>query len=110
MFQTGQKVVCINDTWATWVLSLYKNLPVKGSVYTIRDVGIGRVMPNAPRKEDNKIIMDGGDEEITVTLVEIVNPPDPFHIDHQELGFNSNRFAPIEKTKTEEHYHQYAKV
>jgi hypothetical protein len=107
---SGDKVVCVNDTFATWVYSLYKSLPKKGETYTVRDVGIARVMPNAPRMEDNKIVMDGGEPEVAITLVELVNPPDPFHTDKGELSFNSNRFRLVEKTKTEKHYEQYAEI
>lgn len=100
--QTGQKVVCINDTFAAWAHVLYKELPVKGITYTIRDVGIGRVMPNAQ--------MCGGELEIAVTLVEIVNGLDPFAIDPCELMFNSNRFRELEEVKVEESIeeHSYA--
>jgi hypothetical protein len=108
--QSGEKVVCVNDSWASWVLKMYLALPKKGETYTVRDVGIARVMPNTPRMEDNKIVMDGGEPEVAITLVGLVNPQDPFHVDKEELAFNSNRFRLVEKTKTEEHYEQYAEV
>jgi hypothetical protein len=34
--------------------------------------------------------------------VELVNPPDPFHVRGQELGFSSERFAPLEERPPEE--------
>ncbi len=109
--QSGDKVVCINDSWAGWVLNLYTSLPKKGETYTVRDVTIARVMPNAPCLNDNnKIVMDGGEPEIAITLVELQNPVDPFHANEGELCFNSNRFRLVEKTKTEKHYEQYAEA
>ena len=40
----GQKVVCINDTFPPYVLGLYKQLPKKGDVYTVRE----EVLAHAP--------------------------------------------------------------
>jgi hypothetical protein len=108
--QSGNKVICINDSWPSWALKMYVALPKKGEAYTVRDVGIARVMPNAPRMENDKIVMDGGEPEVAITLVGLVNPPDPFHADKGELSFNSNRFRLVEKNKTEEHYHEYAEA
>ena len=31
-----------------------------------------------------------------------MNPPDPFHAGQQELGFSSERFAPLEELPAEE--------
>lgn len=40
-FEVGQKVVCIDDDWTHWMLpsSVEINLPVKGNIYTITEVG-----------------------------------------------------------------------
>lgn len=39
-FEAGQKVVCIDDDWTYWVLpEIVVTLPVKGNVYTIKEVG-----------------------------------------------------------------------
>jgi hypothetical protein len=50
-----------------------------------------------------------GGESATVGLLlqELTNPPDPFHQGQQELGFSSERFAPLnelpdEKVEAEE--------
>ena len=38
----GQKVICINDTFPEFVRAIYTQLPVKGKVYTVREVFLGR--------------------------------------------------------------------
>ena len=38
----GQKVVCINDTFADFIRVIYTQLPVKGTTFTIREVFLGR--------------------------------------------------------------------
>lgn len=88
----GQKVVCINDSFPQFVRSLYKQLPVKGSTYTIREVFLGR----------EKIIKAGESATVGLLLEELRNPPDPFHAGKQELGFSSERFAPLEELPAEE--------
>ncbi|HWA87876.1 MAG TPA: hypothetical protein VG710_16720 [Opitutus sp.] len=88
----GQKVVCINDTFPPIILALYKQLPVKGDVYTIREVFLGR----------EKIVRGGESATVGLLLEELKNPPDPFHQGKQELGFSSERFAPLEELPEEE--------
>lgn len=88
----GQKVVCINDTFTPVILALYKQLPVKGDVYTIREVFLGR----------EKIVRGGDSATVGLLLEELKNPPDPFHQGKQELGFSSERFAPLEELPAEE--------
>ena len=88
----GQKVVCINATFPPIIQALYKQLPVKGDVYTIREVFLGR----------EKIVRGGDSATVGLLLEELKNPPDPFHQGKQELGFSSERFAPIEELPAEE--------
>ena len=88
----GQKVACINDTFTPVILALYKQLPVKGDVYTIREVFLGR----------EKIVRGGDSATVGLLLEELKNPPDPFHQGKQELGFSSERFAPLEELPAEE--------
>lgn len=88
----GQKVVCINDTFPPIIQALYKQLPIKGDVYTIREVFLGR----------EKIVRGGDSATVGLLLEELKNPPDPFHQGKQELGFSSERFAPIEELPAEE--------
>jgi hypothetical protein len=81
----GQKVVCINDTFTASIKKIYKALPVKGVTYTIREVYLGREKLR-------------GSDQATVGLLleELINAQDPRHVDGQELGFSSERFAPLE--------------
>lgn len=88
----GQKVVCINATFTPVILALYKQLPVKGDVYTIREVFLGR----------ERIVRGGDSATVGLLLEELKNPPDPFHQGQQELGFSSERFAPLEELPPEE--------
>ncbi|MEI6051958.1 MAG: hypothetical protein WCQ44_04595 [Opitutaceae bacterium] len=88
----GQKVVCINDTFSSFIRALYKQLPVKGNTYTIREVFLGR----------EKIVKGGESATVGLLLSELTNPPEPFHQGQQELGFTSERFAPMEELPPEE--------
>lgn len=83
----GQKVVCINDTFSDFVRAIYRQLPVKDKTYTIREVYLGR----------EKVVNAGDSATVGLLLQELVNPPDPFHAGQQELGFSSERFAPLEE-------------
>jgi hypothetical protein len=88
----GQKVVCINDSFSEFVRALYVQLPVKGDTYTIREMFLGR----------EKIVKGGDTATVGLLLEELKNPPDPFHAGQQELGFSSERFAPVEELPPEE--------
>jgi hypothetical protein len=83
----GQKVVCVNDAFSPVVKAIYRQLPVKGTTYTIREVFLGR----------EKIVKGGESATVGLLLVELLNPPDPFHKGKEELGFSSERFAPLEE-------------
>lgn len=88
----GQKVVCINDTFSPTIRALYKQLPVKDNIYTVREVFLGR----------EKIVKAGDSATVGLLLQELTNPPDPFHQGQQELGFSSERFAPLNEIPAEE--------
>ncbi len=88
----GQKVVCINDKFSDFIRAIYKQLPVKGVTYTIREVFLGR----------EKIVNGSETATVGLLLAELHNPPDPFHSGKQELGFTSERFAPLEELPAEE--------
>jgi hypothetical protein len=88
----GQRVVCINDTFNEFIRAIYKQLPVKGVTYTIREVFLGR----------EKVVKGGDSATVGLLLTELTNPPDPFHAGKQELGFTSERFAPLEEVPAEE--------
>ena len=88
----GQKVVCINDTFTPTIRALYKQLPVKDNIYTVREVFLGR----------EKIVKGGDTATVGLLLQELTNPRDPFHQGEQELGFSSERFAPLNEVPDEE--------
>lgn len=88
----GQKVICVNDTFSPAIRALYKELPVKDNIYTVREVFLGR----------ERIVKGGDSATVGLLLVELTNPRDPFHQGDQELGFTSERFAPLETVPDEE--------
>lgn len=87
----GQKVVCINDTFSEFIRAIYRQLPVKGKTYTIREVFLGR----------ERIVKGGDSATVGLLLEELKNDPDMFHAGKQELGFSSERFAPMEEVPAE---------
>ena len=101
MFAKGQKVVCINDDFPPIAHELFERLPVKDKVYTVRAVYVGRgnYTKAASGKQDGEI---GG------LLEEIVNPRDPGL--NGELGFNSERFAPLHHDTGDESADEFAKA
>lgn len=96
----GQKVVCTNDSFTAVIRAIYKQLPVKGNTYTIREVFLGR----------EKVVKGGDSATVGLLLAELVNPPDPFHAGQQELGFSSERFAPLEEVPAEQAEEELAGV
>ena len=88
----GQKVVCINDTFSPTIRALYKQLPVKDNIYTVREVFLGQ----------EKIVRGGDTATVGLLLEELTNPRDPFHQGDQELGFSSERFAPLNELPDEQ--------
>ncbi len=103
MFQKGQKVVCINDSFPKEVHLVYSQLPKKDSVYTVRAVYIGRgKMLNAGHVKGLSNKPGDSDGEIGILLEELKNPVDMFNVHRQELGFNSERFRTMETTTNEE--------
>ncbi len=101
--QIGQKVVCIDDKFPAWVHEIYLALPVKGVTYTIREVAPGRGI-FVVIGEDGKPVRDaGGDRqpEIQILLAELHNPEDP-QCPGREIGFRSDRFAPLEEIESED--------
>ncbi len=87
----GQRIVCINDDFNEFVRAVYAQLPVKGRTYTVREVFLGR----------ERIVKGGDSATVGLLLHELVNPPDPFHAGKEELGFSSERFAPLEELPPE---------
>lgn len=102
MFQTGQKVVCINDEFAPWVFDLYRCLPKKDQTYTIRAIAVGRSNPRFEVNDDAEVQMKDADFDMLVLLEELINPEDPHSSVRQELGFRAERFAPIQSEDVEQ--------
>ena len=90
----GQKVVCINDSFPGPIRKLYTAVPVKGTTYVIRSVYSARgiAFPSKPGAADG---------EIGLLLVGLRNPPDPKNKHGQELGFNAERFRPLDELQQE---------
>lgn len=79
----GQKVVCVNAKFPLGIEKFYTALPVKDSVYVIRQVSIG-------------VNFQGELGEVCLLLVGLSNPRStkaPF----PERGFNSERFVPLDE-------------
>mgnify|MGYP001164700965 CR=1 FL=1 len=101
MFQTGQRVVCIDDRFDPWVYDLYKSLPRKNGIYTVRALGVGRSNPTFAIDDDAKLKITGADFDLLLLLEELHNPDDPHSTIQQELGFRAERFAPLEEDLAE---------
>ena len=102
MFQTGQKVVCINDQFEPWVYDLYTALPKKDRIYTVRSMAAGRSNPKFSVNDDAEIQLTDAEFDILLLLKELQNPNDPHSSLKQELGFRSERFAPLQTDSEEE--------
>ncbi len=102
MFQTGQKVVCINDQFEPWVYDLYTALPKKDRIYTVRSMAAGRSNPKFSVNDDAEIQLTDAEFDILLLLKELQNPDDPHSSLKQELGFRSERFAPLQTDSEEE--------
>jgi hypothetical protein len=103
MFDKGQKLACVNDDFSFTVRRLYKQLPRKGSIYTVREVRIGRVKVTSSAKGENSL-------SYLVLLEELHNPDDPYMLDGagEEMGFRSDRFAPLEENQETNHSREEA--
>jgi hypothetical protein len=87
MFEEGEKVVCINDTFESLHRKIYRELPKKGVVYTVRECSLGRLKTGSANPGVSYRIL----------LQEISNDLDPYMDEAvaEELGFRSDRFAPV---------------
>lgn len=110
MFHTGQRVVCIDDEFAPWVFDIYKALPKKNSVYTVRAVAPGRSNPQFGLDDEARLIMTAADFDIVVYLEELHNPDDPHASIPVELGFKGERFAPMDELVETEEAREVMKV
>ncbi len=110
MFSNGQRVVCINDDFEPWVFDLYKALPKKDKVYTVRAVRAGRSNPTFALNDDAELQMTGAEFDILLLVKELLNPDDPHSSVKQELGFRAERFAPLEEVEEEEEAYELVGV
>lgn len=101
MFNTGQKVVCVDDEFAPWVFDYYKQLPKRNSTYTVRSIGMGASNPNWQVSAEG-ISRGATEPDLNVLLEELHNPNDPTCSFPQELSFRAERFAPMETDEVEE--------
>lgn len=101
--QVGKKVICVNDKFEPWVHTLYRQLPKKDEVYTVRQTSMGRERFIVIK--DGKHVPGGASEEsvtVKVLLEEIKNDPDPRNIGGEELGFSAERFRELEEESATE--------
>jgi hypothetical protein len=92
MFDKGQKLACINDEFSATIRRLYRELPKRDHIYTVRDVRIGRLSVTSG---------SAGPVSFLVLLEELHNPDDPYMREgaEEEMGFRSDRFAPLEEAQ-----------
>ena len=97
MFDKGQKLACINDDFSATIRRLYRQLPKKHHIYTVRDMRIGRLNVTSGSSGDNAV-------SFLVLLEELHNPDDPYMREGagEEMGFRSDRFAPLEEEQQTE--------
>ena len=87
MFDPGEKVVCINDQFEALHRRLYRSLPIKGETYTVRECSLGRTNTGSSNPGMS----------FRILLEEMSNDLDPYmdETHAEELGFRSDRFAPL---------------
>lgn len=108
MYQTGQRIVCINDDFEPWVFDLYRSLPKRNQIYTVRSIGMGRSNPKFVVDDDANLQIQSAEVDFIVWLKELVNPDDPHSTVKQELGFRAERFAPLKEDEVEEEEEEWA--
>ena len=95
IISVGQKVICVDDTFPSWVLETYQELPVKGKVYTVRHA------------EPGGFTLVGRYKHSTVAiLLEELHNLDLGINGGRELGFDIRRFSPFEAV-AESHFAEY---
>ena len=102
MYQTGQRIVCINDDFEPWVYDLYRSLPKRNQLYTVRSIGMGRSNPKFEVDAGANLQIKSAEVDFIVLLKELNNPDDPHSSLKQELGFRAERFAPLKEDEVEE--------
>jgi hypothetical protein len=82
----GDKVVCVDDKFPPDISKLYDALPVKDSVYVVRDIRLGI-----------NLTLEG---DVSVLLVGLVNPKADSKAG-LERGFRADRFRPLDELRSE---------
>jgi len=85
-YSIGDKVVCVNDKFPPDISKLYDALPVKDSVYVVRDIRLGI-----------NLTLEG---DVSVLLIGLVNPKADSK-SQLERGFRADRFRPLEEMRGE---------
>lgn len=99
MTKLGDKVVCVDDTFESWVTVLYTQLPKKGSIYTIRDFQLGVNVKTIEANPDSSLLFKGN-QTATLLLEELHNAAMP--ISKKEMGFGAWRFKPLTSISLED--------
>lgn len=96
MFEIGEDVVCVDDTFSPAVYRMFSELPVKNQIYKVRDIDIGRLQEKTSGDAGH------GSASYKILLEGINNPDDPSLKEgfRGELGFASHRFVRPEQVKT----------
>lgn len=92
MIDVGGQVVCIDDDWKPAPGPLGISAPVRGQVYTVREIGKGVTTADGSHHPDF----------VGIKLEEIHNPPDIPTPGRGEVVFNIIAFRPVKKTSIEE--------
>jgi hypothetical protein len=90
--------VCIDDVFAGPLRKLIAEFPVKGRIYTVREVQPGRAAA-FPIQPTSHVIP-------SVLLDKLMNPPDPKNKAGREIGFRADRFRPVEPPRAESEYEE----
>ena len=83
--QVGSRVVCVDDRFPPEIFQYYDYLPIKGSEYVVRGMGVG-------------ISVNGDAGEVVVYLDGMTNPKSE-KPPHPERGFAQFRFREIEQVE-----------
>jgi hypothetical protein len=100
MFAIGTKIVCIDDVFPAWAKVMYRQLPKKGNIYTLRHFDVGCADIKEITENADKSVLLKGKRDYTVWVNELVNPIHPNS--GKEMGFKASRFAPIENISLEQ--------
>jgi len=97
----GIKIVCIDDqNWPAWAKAIMTDFPIKGKIYTIRDIIYGQTTDRLVKDPTGKNPFSfEGTLMPTVLLEEIKNPIPAGK--SKECGYAITRFAPIDPPKKE---------